>query len=59
MWGSSIMGLDKLILLDRRNRLGGYMMTVSVIDNTDGRWDEHYASTRQCLPNGEMTPPRS
>ena len=31
MWVSSIMGLDKLILPDGRNRLGGYMTTVSVI----------------------------
>ena len=58
MWGSSRMGFDKLILLDGRNRLGGYMTTVSVIGNTDSRWDEHYASTRQCLPNGKMIPPR-
>ena len=27
MWVSSIMGLDKLILPDGRNRLGGYMTT--------------------------------
>ena len=51
------MGIDELILLDGRNRLGGYMTTVSVIGNTDSRWDEHYASTRQCLPNGKMTLP--
>ena len=31
MWGSSIMGLEKLILLDGRNRPGGNMTTVSVI----------------------------
>ena len=58
MWVSSIMGLDKLILPDGRNRTGGNMTTVSVIGNTDSWWDEHYASTRQCLPNGKMTPPR-
>ena len=29
MWGSSRMGLSKLILLDRRNRLGGYMMILT------------------------------
>ena len=58
MWVSSIMGLGRLILPDGRNRPGGYMTTVSEIGNTDSRWDEHYASTRQCLPNGKMTPPR-
>ena len=42
------MGLDKLILPDGRNWLGGYMTTVSVIGNNDGWWNEleHYASTR-------------
>ena len=53
MWVSSIMGLDKLILPDGRNRPGGNMTSVSVIGNTDSWWDEHYASTRQCLPKGE------
>ena len=59
MWVSSIMGLDKLILPDGRNRLGGYMTTVSVIGNNDSWWNElqHYASTRQCLQNGKMTLP--
>ena len=59
MWGSSKIGLNKLILLDRRNRLGGFMMTVSVISNNDSWWNElqHYASTRQCLQNGKMTLP--
>ena len=42
MWVSSIMGLGKLITPGGRNRLGGYMTTVSVIGNTDSRWDEHY-----------------
>jgi hypothetical protein len=53
------MGLDKLILPDGCNRLGGYMTTVSVIGNNDGYWNElqHYASMRQCLPNGKMTLP--
>jgi hypothetical protein len=40
MWVLSIMGLDKLILPDGRNRLGGYMTTVSVIGKLilpDGR----------------------
>ena len=50
MWVSSIMGLGKLITPGGRNRLGGYMTTVSVIGNTDSRWDEHYV--------GKMTPPR-
>ena len=31
MWGSSWMGLYKLILVDKRNRLGGYMMTIAII----------------------------
>ena len=42
MWVSSIMGLDKLILPDGRNRPGGNMTSVSVIGNTDSRRDEHY-----------------
>ena len=33
---SSIMVLDKLILPDGRNRLGGYMTTVSVIRSPAG-----------------------
>ena len=47
MWVSSIMGLDKLILPDGRNRLGGYMTTVSVISYNDSWWNElqHYART--------------
>jgi hypothetical protein len=57
---------NKLIPPDGRNRPGGhnrpggYMTTVSVIGINDGWWDEleHYASMRQCLPNGKMTPPR-
>ena len=51
--------LDKLILLDGRYRLGGYMTTVSVIGNNDSRWNElqHYASTRKCLQIGKMTLP--
>ena len=59
MWVSSIMGLDELILPDGLNRLGGYMATVSIIGNNDGWWNEleHYASTRQCLPNGKITLP--
>ena len=58
MWVSSIMGLGRLILPDGRNRPGGYMTNVSEIGNTDIRWDERYASMRQCLPNGKRTPPR-
>ena len=48
MWVSSIMGLNKLILPDGRNRLGGYMKTVSVIGNNDSWWNQlqHYACTR-------------
>ena len=41
MWGSSRIGLLKLILLDRHNRLGGYMMAVPVISPTMkaiGKW---------------------
>ena len=51
MWVSSIMGLNKLILPDGRNRLGGYMKTVSVIGNNNGWWNElqRYASMRQEL----------
>ena len=54
------MGLDKRIPPDGPNWLGGYMTTVLVIGNVDSLWNEiqHYASTRQCLPNGEMTLPR-
>ena len=40
MWVSSIMGLDKRILPDGRNRPGGNMTSVSVIGNLilpDGR----------------------
>ena len=34
MWGSGRIGLRKLILLNRRNRLGGYMMTVGAVSKS-------------------------
>ena len=58
---TSVSVIGNLILPDGRNRLGGYMTTVLVIGNNDNWWNEleHYASTRQCLPNGKMTLPSS
>jgi hypothetical protein len=50
------MGLEKLILLDGRNRLGGYMTTVLVIGNTDSRWDEQFSEYASMFTKWENDP---